>query len=317
MNHLAKLTLQFLSVAASLLLASYAGAAPPLPGAIFTTDADGVIVNGNTKYGSKCGLTGVWLDGGPGPNAPPTAAGLPGGDYYFQVTDPSGKKLLSTDPQMDRCVTVNNSGIITGNCPSGTHVERPSADAGSGNVIELCPFDDTPNPGGVYKAWITPVGDGTVTGGGFVGDPTMVDNDCGRGCFHGFVPARSKTDNFKVSDTRTFCIAVRKEILDEKKGIEPGVGWEIVVVDSLGVSTVLTTQMDPNAGNAEICGLLPGFYTVEETLQDGFIVLDTQVNGQSVGAQLSIQLQIKKGMKTDSAFVRFLNAPCSEKGCKK
>ena len=68
-------------------------AAPPLSGAIFTTVSDGTVVNGNTKYESKCE---VYLDGGPGPNAPAGAAGLPAGDYYFQVTDPSGKKLLST-----------------------------------------------------------------------------------------------------------------------------------------------------------------------------------------------------------------------------
>jgi len=299
----------------ALLFAASSNAAPPLPGAIFTTDSEGVIVNGNTKYGSKCGATGVWLDGGPGPNAPQTAAGLPDGDYYFQVTDPSGKKLLSTDPVIDRCVTVKN-GIITGNCPSGTHNENPSADAGGGNVIELCPFDDTPNNGGVYKAWITPVGDGTVGGGGFVGDPTMVDNDCGNGCFHGFVPARSKTDNFKVSDTRTFCIAVRKEILDDKKGIVPGIGWTIVITDGLGVQTPLITEMDPNAGNAEICGLVPGFYTVEEIQQDGYVLLDTEVDGHSVGPEISVSIQLKNGLKDDTASVRFLNGPCDSKTCK-
>ena len=299
-----------------LVFASLSSAAPPLPGAIFTTDADGVIVNGNTKYGSKCGLTGVWLDGGPGPNAPPTAAGLPDDDYYFQVTDPSGKKLLSTDPVIDRCVTVKN-GVITGNCPSGTHVERPSADAGAGNVVELCPYIDTPNPGGVYKAWVTPVGDGTVAGGGFVGDPTLVDNSCGNGCFHGFVPARSKTDNFKVSDTQTYCIAVRKEILDSKKGIVAGVGWTIVITDGLGVQTPLITGMDPNAGNAELCGLLPGFYTVEEILQGDSILLDTEVNGQSVGPEISVQIQLKKSMQSDTAYVKFLNSPCSGHGCPK
>lgn len=302
-------TLQLLTAAAALVVVGSASGAPPLPGAIFTTDSMGVIVNGNTKYESKCGATGVWLDGGPGPNAPQTAAGLPDGDYYFQVTDPSGKKLLSTDPVMDRCVTVKN-GVIEGNCPTGTHNENPSADAGGGKVIELCPFDDTPNPGGVYKAWVTPVGDGTVAGGGFVGDPTMVDNSCGNGCFHGFLPARSKTDNFKVADTRTFCIKTRKDILDNKNDIVPGVGWTIVVTDSLGVETVLTTQMDPNAGNAEICGLVAGFYSVREELEDGFLLLDTEVNGQSVGPQLSVEVQLKNGMKTDSATVRFLNTPC-------
>src|SRR5437773_8566930 len=84
-------------------------AAPPLPGAIFTTLPDGSVVNANTQYTSKCQ---VYLDGGPGPNAPAGAAGLPAGSYYFQVTDPSGKKLLSTDPVSNRRFTVSANGVI-------------------------------------------------------------------------------------------------------------------------------------------------------------------------------------------------------------
>ena len=64
-------------------------AAPPLSGAIFTTNMNGTRVNQN-HYNDKCE---VYLDGGPGDNAPQWAAGLPDGDYYFQVTDPSGKKV--------------------------------------------------------------------------------------------------------------------------------------------------------------------------------------------------------------------------------
>ena len=78
-----------------LLLSIPANAAPPLSGAIFTTTVDGDVVNGNVIYDAK---TDVYLDGGPGPNAPSTAAGLPDGSYHYQVTDPSGKTLLSTDP---------------------------------------------------------------------------------------------------------------------------------------------------------------------------------------------------------------------------
>ncbi len=37
------------------------------PGAIFTTTEDGAIVNENVRYGAK---EDVYLDGGPGPNAP-------------------------------------------------------------------------------------------------------------------------------------------------------------------------------------------------------------------------------------------------------
>src|SRR6266446_1568148 len=62
-------------------------------GAIFTTVFDGSEVNVN-QYPSKAD---VYLDGGPGIGAPQTAAALDDGTYYFQVTDPSGKTLLSTD----------------------------------------------------------------------------------------------------------------------------------------------------------------------------------------------------------------------------
>ena len=44
---------------------------------------------------------------------PQTAAGLDDGTYVFQVTDPSGKALLSTDPARCRQFTVAG-GVITG-----------------------------------------------------------------------------------------------------------------------------------------------------------------------------------------------------------
>ena len=80
---------------AALLVASAHAATPALPGAIFTTDQRGNAVNGNAHYLRKCGVNGVYLDGGPGPNSPPNAASLPDGDYYFQVTDASGTTLAS------------------------------------------------------------------------------------------------------------------------------------------------------------------------------------------------------------------------------
>src|SRR5438128_12306672 len=85
-------------------------------GAIFTTVADGSEVNLNL-YPSK---EAVYLDGGPGPGAPQTAAGLDDGVYVFQVTDPSGKTLLSSDTAANRRFTVTD-GIISTVAP-GTHV---------------------------------------------------------------------------------------------------------------------------------------------------------------------------------------------------
>src|SRR5712692_1467131 len=127
-----------------------------LSGAIFTTNFDGTIVNQNI-YPSK---DAVYLDGGPGPGAPQTAAGLPDGTYVFQVTDPSGKTLLSTDAAKCRQFTVSG-GIITGvvsagGCQHATHV---GANNPGGVTVQLIPFADTPNHGDEYKAWATPVGD--------------------------------------------------------------------------------------------------------------------------------------------------------------
>ena len=67
-----------------IVLGQFSPAGAAVSGAIFTTTENGSVVNAN-QYDSKCA---VYLDGGPGPNAPAKAAGLPDGDYYFQVTDP-------------------------------------------------------------------------------------------------------------------------------------------------------------------------------------------------------------------------------------
>jgi len=246
-------------------------AAPPLSGAIFTTNADGSVVNGNVIYEDRCD---VYLDGGPPPGAPREAAGLPDGDYYFQVTDPSGKKLLSTDAVEFRRITVNG-GIITG---AFNHPTNPDQDHGGDGavVVRLCPYDLTPNNGGVYKAWVTPVDD-------FLGDPTMVDNACHGGCFHGFINAASKTDNFKVGDKEpTFCLLVNKQKIDDK-GTVGVANWQIDITDPLGVTN---TYFTGSAGTLEKCGLTAGTYTVTEALVDEngaqYDVVQTIVNGNEV-----------------------------------
>ena len=95
-------------VAVFLLAGATAAFAGPLPGAIFTTTVNGSRVNANL-YPAK---EDVYLDGGPGQNAPVGAAALPPGDYYFQVTDPPGKTLLSVDPITSRKIRVNSYGVI-------------------------------------------------------------------------------------------------------------------------------------------------------------------------------------------------------------
>jgi hypothetical protein len=191
-------------------------------GAIFTTVVDGSEVNYNIYQAKE----DVYLDGGPGPGAPQTAAGLDDGVYVFQVTDPSGKTLLSTDPVECRQFTVQN-GIITSTAPSSCpHSTGTDVDHGA-LTVQLFPFNDTPNNGGEYKVWVTLLAN-------YVCANDLSKVDCGpkkQGAAHGFVPRYSKTDNFKVRggareiDTRFFDRA--GNILD---------GMEITWTDPLGAS---------------------------------------------------------------------------------
>ena len=277
-------------------------------GAIHTTTPDGAIVNENVHYTAKAD---VFLSGGPGPNAPPGAAGLPPGEYYFQVTDPSGKQLLSTDTPRNRCVVVGSQGyIINQRCGGafgpGTHLLNPKVGTGNEFVVQLIPFDDTPNNGGVYKAWMTPVG-------AFVGNIDVTGNqNCGNGCFHGFVPADSKTDNFKVRDVVTYCITAWKFLEDKKKGTS-GVasGWPIV----FGGNIFHTSH----EGFVRICELTPGTYQVSEQLPEDFEVVALEVNGDEVSPPTtSVTVTVGKGSAANrNAIIVWTNNNVFDNGCTK
>ena len=259
------------TLAGALLLAGVSSLTAGLTGAIFTTDFTGTVVNGN-QYDSPCS---VFLNGGPGPHAPAHAAGLPDGDYYFQVTDPSGRTLLSTDPVSNRRFTVSG-GVITAYVGVGgpAHAMYPNLnDSPSGVTIALanssCPADflASPNNGGAYKVWVTPVTS-------FIGDPNQVDFACSTGCFHGFIPSATKTDNFKIHTAAgTFCLKVVKQ----DDAFHPVGGWQFTVMDPVGGTNNYSTD---STGSVTACGLAPGAYTVSEASTS--IVLTLTVNGVSV-----------------------------------
>jgi hypothetical protein len=216
----------------SLIAASAApGALAHAPsGAIFTTVANGTEVNFNI-YPAK---EDVYLDGGPGPGAPQGAAGLDDGTYVFQVTDPSGKKLLSQDAAKCREFVVTNA-VITSVVATGCqHLTGIDIDH-SATTVQLMPYADTPNPGGVYKAWVVRLDDflaGCTALG--VNDGLEVV-DCGEapGNHHGFIPRHTKTDNFKVGRTNNLEIDTR--FLNSATG-ETTAGKNVKWTDTLGVS---------------------------------------------------------------------------------
>ena len=160
------------SVYVSLNKASAAG----FQGSIYTTTFDGTEVNEN-DYASK---EAVYISGGP-QNV--NANGLPDGTYYFQVTDPSGATLLSTDLAACRQVVVFSGRVVgpDGGCPHPTGI--PNSANGS-TPVKLAPFADTPNSGSMYKVWLIRQGSGTT-----------VASD---GMHINFSNNNAKTDNFKV-----------------------------------------------------------------------------------------------------------------------
>jgi hypothetical protein len=268
-----------LGILACLMVAPALGHAPS--GAIFTTVADGSEVNFNI-YPSK---EAVYLDGGPGPGAPQHAAALDDGDYYFQVTDPPGKTLLSTDDITCRRFTVTN-GVITSvansdpSCAHQTGIDQDHAESGA-ITVQLFPFKDTPNPGGVYKVWVTFVED---YGAGNCKNPRKA---CNIGKF-GFVPSHSKTDNFKVRvgapveiDTRFF----RDENAD---GIfqwgEPWMdGFGITWIDPLGGSNQKWSMYAPEIQvyhEAHVEAVENGTHTIRVYDQLGCTIGGVHVDGE-------------------------------------
>jgi len=137
-----------LAVVISILTAAaaiWAGLASEASPATFTTDSTGSAVNKN-HYVNKCD---VYLNGGP------SGAALPDGSWTFGVlapggqNDPNGSNLLSSDGNANRTFTTSGGNVTY----SGTHAT--STDTGTGNtLIDLCDYADTPNPGGVYIAFI-------------------------------------------------------------------------------------------------------------------------------------------------------------------
>ena len=240
-------------------------------GAIFTTLSDGTEVNLNL-FPSK---EDVYLDGGPGPGAPAGAAGLDDGTYVFQITNPSGKTLLSTDKARCRQFTVVG-GLINSVVaqPDGCqHLTGIDIDHGA-FTVQMMPYKDTNNNGGVYKAWVVRVAD-YLLGCQLLGVPAgqeLEQVDCGytAGDLHGFVPGNTKTDNFKIAtrinreiDTRFF----------NEKG-QPMDGFSETWIDTLGGSNRKWSYYQPtfNEHIAHIEAIENGTHQIQIDSQPGCTV---------------------------------------------
>lgn len=157
-----------------------------ISGAIYTSTSTGSTVNANI-FTDKAD---VYLNGGPQNG---NAGGLsPTGTYYFTVTDPSGSNLLSTDDVSCRQVQVvpnsGGAGVVYGvpsggpptACTTGFHAVGSPVNPANGSLpVQLIPYGNTTNNGGVYKVWMCTTAAVTKT--------DLIAADC-------------KTDNFKVTN---------------------------------------------------------------------------------------------------------------------
>jgi hypothetical protein len=291
------------SVVSMLGLAAATLAAPAawanVSGAIYTSLSDGSEVNFNI-YAQK---ENVYLNGGPGKGAGTNAPGLrvdgvPDGVYVFMVTSPDGQ-MLSTDIAECRKVQVVG-GLVkgaTGSCP---HTNGSLQDGGA-TAVQLMPYNDTPNPGGEYKAWLTPASK-------YVCPWDAVSCDLGR---NGFINSESKTDNFKVGsfaheiDARFFDSA--GNILDNRM-----VTW----FDTLGASNTKWSYYDPQRvimHEAHIEAPELGTHYVSIPNQVGCTVGSVYVAGNKTrtnGPQ-TVAVRITKGMLNKGTFTVFIDVYCT------
>ncbi len=247
-------------------------------GGIFTATLDGTPVN-HQMFDSKCA---AYLAVGSGRRGRGKLRGLRSGEYYFQVTDPSGRQLLSTDPVANREFKVSQGVIVS---HSGTHPTGIDQSHWNLKAITVglagpnCPGDflDVSNKWSAYKVWVTPLDE-------FRGDPASVDNACGGRCLHGFVPSESKTAVFRVETAPppapSDCLTIRKEFAPKEDAeFSPLENWEITVTDPL--TTVNVYDTDEN-GEVQVCDLVEGTYVVQEDTQPNIQVVGLTVNGLSL-----------------------------------
>lgn len=150
-------------------------------GAVFTTDSTGSAVNQNIYQDGR----DVYINGGPN-NA--NSQGLPPNEiFYFEVTDPSGRVLLSNDAVNCRQVQTDANGRISGayTVDGCSHVVG-SVDTSNGAVpVKLWPFNRTSNNGNEYKVTIVKK---TAPGVSVESDGIHLD----------YPRSATKSDNFKV-----------------------------------------------------------------------------------------------------------------------
>ena len=201
---------KYASIIAVVLLCA-AGALAQNTGAIFTTDSSCTDVNGNL-YTSK---TAVYLDGGPHGDS---HSGLPDGDYWVRVSDPSTAAVLGTSASANFVV-------------SGGEVQ------GCYQLMAIAPFADTPNPGGEYKVTVS-------MDPAFPPQESKTDN---------FKVACTKPDPPSVQNGGPYCIGAEPISVSLSAGDVAGGSYSWTGPNGFTASGRYVTDSASGPGSAEYC----------------------------------------------------------------
>lgn len=220
-----RITVVALTAFAIVTLAAGSSLMASFSGAIFTSGSDCQKVNLNT-FDTK---EAVYLNGGPQNT---NSQGLPPGTYCVQVTTPDGSVLGTSDAD---AVTVGLDGKFD-TCYQLSDILHRESDH------NVAGYDDTDNPGGVYKVLLSPTCD--------------------------FDPNNSKSDNFKIRGVvpppqGTLKVGKYYDANGNGQpdgGDTPILGWPILVGEQANFS--LINQQFVTELNIPVD---PGCYTAEES----------------------------------------------------
>ncbi len=157
------------------------------PGSVLAQQSDGAVFvtdkTGNAKDNGTYDNAGdVYVNGGrQDKNGPSLAPGT----YYFQVTDSSGKILLSTDNAECRQLTVAQNGKFAGAAGPASCRHANGTTSQQSTPVQLAPFLPAPNDGDQYTVWVIRQAGSTSVS---QSDQKIINFD----------KANSKTDHFKV-----------------------------------------------------------------------------------------------------------------------
>ena len=164
--------------------------------------------------------------------------------------------------------------------------------------MQLIPFADTPNNGGVYKVWVT---------------PTDLLDCSAPGNKHCFVPRFSKTDNFKVKDD----VPIEIDARFSRHGT-PGFldGLAATKIDTLGASNLKWSEYNPAVlafHEAHFEAVEPGLHKVTVSSQPGCTIIDAHgpdgTTYQPVGGSVTVPVTVANN--TNKSKTYFVDVHCA------